>query len=218
MARQSSGGGEDVGLPDSRSGRIVVVSHCLLNVHSLEDGLAEFPGCEEDLVRILLEGGVGIFQLPCPEMEISHISRAPLPKESYEHPRIRERYRSLARRIASRLEQFAGKGYRIVAVVGAEASPTCGISLVGRWKDPKRKGRFPDDVEFVEGMGVFMEEFRRELEERGIRTEWVGLPGKSLKSIHPHMYAEALDRISRLVKGGQPARSHRAGEKKAIFP
>ena len=38
------------------------------------------------------------------------------------------------------------KGYKIV---GAEAGSTYGISIVGRWKDPRRKGRFPDDVEFV---------------------------------------------------------------------
>ncbi len=188
---------------DPRSGKIVVVSHCLLNVHSLEDGLAEYRGCEEELISALIEEGVGIFQLPCPEMTISHISRLPLPKDSYDNPRIREKYRELAREVASTLSQFASKGYKIVAVVGAEASPTCGISVVGRWKDPEKRGRFPEDVEFVEGMGVFMEELKRELEERDIQTNWIGLPGKTLKSLDPERYDKmrVIEELRRLTRG-----------------
>ncbi len=41
-------------------------------------------------------------------------------------------------------------------VVRAEASPMCGISVVGRWRDPERRVKFPEDVEFVEGIGVFI--------------------------------------------------------------
>jgi hypothetical protein len=32
---------------DKRSGKVVVVSHCILNVHSLEDGLAIYPGLKK---------------------------------------------------------------------------------------------------------------------------------------------------------------------------
>lgn len=31
-------------MEDKRSGRLVVVSHCIMNVHSLEDDLAIYPG------------------------------------------------------------------------------------------------------------------------------------------------------------------------------
>ena len=31
-------------MEDKRSGRLVVVSHCIMNVHSLEDELAIYPG------------------------------------------------------------------------------------------------------------------------------------------------------------------------------
>jgi len=61
-------------MSDKRSGRLVVVSHCLLNVHSLEDGLAMYPGLEEELVNMLIDEGVGIFQIPCPEMELASFS------------------------------------------------------------------------------------------------------------------------------------------------
>ena len=35
---------------DGRSNKIVVVCHCMLNVHSLEDGLAEYPGLEKEVM------------------------------------------------------------------------------------------------------------------------------------------------------------------------
>lgn len=44
-------------MDDARSGRIDIVSHCILNVHSLEDGLAIYPGLEKDVVKIFLIKG-----------------------------------------------------------------------------------------------------------------------------------------------------------------
>ncbi|MFQ6039198.1 MAG: hypothetical protein ACE5LV_11345, partial [Candidatus Aminicenantales bacterium] len=114
-------------MKDRRSGRIVLVSHCLLNVHSLEDGLALYPGLEEDLFRILIEKGVGIVQMPCPEIEVFGILRKPLPRESYEHEKIQMRYKELASSVCEQIMAFTRKNYGIVAVLGAEASPTCGI-------------------------------------------------------------------------------------------
>lgn len=182
-------------MTDKRSGKIVVVSHCLLNVHSLEDGLAIYPGLEEDLFRVLIEKGVGIFQIPCPEMEVSGIFRKPLPKENYEHFKIRRKYKQLAESISKQLVMFRKKNYEIVAALGAEASPTCGISLVGKWKDPVKKGRFPEDIVFVEGMGVFMEELNNSLEKKGIKPHWIGIPGKSLRARNAQSFEETLLKI-----------------------
>ena len=94
---------------------------------------------------------------------------------------------------------FRKKNYEIVAVLGAEVSPTCGISLVGKWKDPVKKGRFPDDIEFVEGMGVFMEEFKDSLETRGIQPQWIGIPGKSLRAAKPKSLEETLEKIKEIL-------------------
>lgn len=186
-------------MKDKRSGKIVVVSHCILNVHSLEDGLAIYPGLEEDIIKALVEMGVGIFQIPCPEMGISGIFRKPLPKEAYEHSKIRKKYGELADSIAEQIALFKKKDYEIVAVLGAEGSPTCGISLVGKWKDPIKKGRFPDDVIFVEGMGVFMEEFKQSLEKKEIRPYWIGIPGKSIRTINPKSFEETILKIKEIL-------------------
>jgi predicted secreted protein len=63
-----------------------------LNVHSLEDKLAIYPRLIEEVTNLLIAKGVkakGIFQIPCPEMEVFSIFRKPLPREPYESPKIR---------------------------------------------------------------------------------------------------------------------------------
>ena len=65
---------------DKRSQRIIVVCHCILNVHSLEDDLAIYPGLEEEVIELLIQKGVGLYQIPCPEIELSGIFRKALPK------------------------------------------------------------------------------------------------------------------------------------------
>jgi len=184
---------------DGRSGRLVLVSHCILNVNALEDGLAIYPGCEEDVIKILIEKGVGIIQIPCPEISIMSIDRLPMPKDAYENTKIRGRYRDLALKVFDYLRKFIDKGYELVAVIGAEGSPTCGISKVGKWKDPIRKGRFPDDVVFVEGMGIFMEELKKLLDSQGIKPLWIGIPGKSIRSIDSDAFKNTIDKLKRYL-------------------
>jgi predicted secreted protein len=185
---------------DKRSGKIVVVSHCILNVHSLEDNLAIYPGMEEEVVELLIKKGAGIYQIPCPEIALSGIFRKALPKESYEHPKIRKAYRKLADEIAQTLRSYTKKGYEISAVIGAEASPTCGIDIIGRWKkNIEGKREFPRDVEFVPGMGVFMEEFKVCLETIDVHPAWVGIPGKSLRSIDPGSFEKTLKKLNKIL-------------------
>ena len=189
-----------VWMPDSRSNRLVVLCHCMLNVHSLEDGLAEYPGLEEEVVRPLLEKGFGIVQLRCPETRLHGIERLPMPKDTYDRPEIRASYRAQAEEEVLQLREFVRKGAEVVAVVGAEASPSCGVSVVGRWRagsDPGTR-RFPEDVDFVEGRGVYMEELEKLLEEAGFHPVWLGVPGRSLKRVFPGMFAETLREIARL--------------------
>ncbi len=185
---------------DKRSGKIAIVSHCILNVHSLEDNLAIYPGLEEEVVELLIKKGVGLYQLPCPEIELSSIFRKPLPKESYDHPKIRKVYRKLAENIVRTVHSYTKKGYEISVVIGAEGSPTCGIDVVGRWKEYiKGKREFPRDIEFVPGRGVFMEEFRICLDKINAHPEWVGIPGKSIRSIKPDAFEKTLQKLEKIL-------------------
>ncbi len=187
-------------MQDKRSGKIVVVSHCILNVHSLEDNLAIYPGLEEEVVELLMKKGVGIYQIPCPEVELTGIFRKALPKDSYDHPKIREVYRRLAESISQTLKWYTKKGYEIAAVLGAEGSPTCGIDIIGRWKDNIRgKKEFPGDIEFVPGRGVFMEEFKTSLDKINVYPKWIGIPGKSIRALKPGAFEDTLNKLDKLI-------------------
>ncbi len=187
-------------MKDQRSGKIVVVAHCLLNVHSLEDNLAIYPGLEEEVINLLIKKGVSLYQIPCPEIELSGIFRKALPKESYEHPKIRKIYHQLADKIANNLKWYVKKDYKIIAVVGAEGSPSCGIELVGKWKEKaKGKREFPRDIEFIPGMGVFMEEFKSSLAKINVHPEWIGIPGKSIRTLRPEVLDKTLSKLDNLL-------------------
>jgi predicted secreted protein len=189
-----------VNMKDLRSGKIVVVAHCILNVHSLEDNLAIYPGLEEEVIKLLIEKGVSLYQLPCPEIELSGIFRKALPKESYEHHKIRKIYHQLADKTADSLKWYVKKAYKIKAVIGAEASPSCGIELVGKWKEKaKGKREFPRDIEFIPGMGVFMEEFKSSLAKINVHPEWIGIPGKSIRTLKPESFEETLNKLAKLI-------------------
>ena len=57
-------------LRDERSGRVVFLSHCLLNGNVRYLGGATRPGGVDEVVAPLQRGGVGIVQLPCPEQRV----------------------------------------------------------------------------------------------------------------------------------------------------
>ncbi len=172
----------------------------MLNVHSLEKNLAEYPGLEEDIVQKTIEQKLGFVQLRCPETRLHGIERLPMPKDSYDKPNIRENYRKQAIDEVEQIKEFVKNGAEIVAVIGAEASPSCGIHYVAKWKpgtDPKDR-KWPDTVDFVEGRGVYMEELEKLFNESGIKPKWIGVPGVSMKKAFPEMFNETLKQIEKL--------------------
>jgi uncharacterized protein YbbK (DUF523 family) len=130
-------------LQDERSGRVVFLSHCLLNENTRYLGGAFRPGAVDEVVDIYLRAGTGICQLPCPEQlawggvlkrRLLFLYGRPWlrPVVRLVGPALRAytgaRYRLLASRTAHQIIDYQRSGFDVVGVVGVDASPTCGVT------------------------------------------------------------------------------------------
>jgi deazaflavin-dependent oxidoreductase (nitroreductase family) len=131
-------------LGDARSGRVVLVSHCLLNENTRYLGGAGRPGCVPEVVQGCVDAELGMVQMPCPEQRVwggvlkRHLLRAygsPILK-----PRVlrgvvlpmalaytRWRYRRLARTVADQVADYRRNGLEVAAVLAVDGSPSCGL-------------------------------------------------------------------------------------------
>ena len=176
---------------DGRSQKVAFLAHCLLNQNAISDGTAVRPAGVPEMVSYLLEHGVGIVQLPCPELLCLGLDRGdPQGAERpvvVENTRIRramaqaEASRRLARLVEDTMAQlleYRRYGFQVVGILGANRSPCCGVDTTSQ-----------DDQE-VPGMGVFLEALSRRLEEVGWKIPMVGFRGTD----------DAVETVQRLLE------------------
>lgn len=133
-----------------RSKRLIIMSHCVLNQNSVVCPLARAKGSFK-FVKQLIDEGVGIIQLPCPEFKFLGTTRKPMDKDEYDTPEYRSLCRSLLIPVVEDMEVYLKDGYEIREIIGINESPTCSIS-------GKR--------------GIFMEELFSELGRRNIELDF----------------------------------------------
>ncbi|MDR3905552.1 MAG: hypothetical protein Q3X66_03785 [Evtepia sp.] len=176
---------------DGRSRKVAFLAHCLLNQNAISDGTAVRPAGFPEMVSYLLEHGVGIVQLSCPELLCLGLDRGdPQGAERpvvVENTRIRramaqaEPSRRLAQLVEDTMAQlleYRRYGFQVVGILGANRSPCCGVDTTSQ-----------DDQE-VPGMGVFLEALSRRLEEVGWQIPMVGFRGTD----------DAVETVQRLLE------------------
>lgn len=181
---------------DGRSQKVAFLAHCLLNQNAISDGTAVRPAGFPEMLSYLLEHGVGIVQMPCPELLCLGLDRGdPQGAERpvvVENTRIRramaqaEASRRLARLVADTMAQlleYRRYGFQVVGILGANRSPCCGVDTTSQ-----------DDQE-VPGMGVFLEALSRRLEEVGWQIPMVGFRGTD----------DAVETVQRLLERAEHA-------------
>ncbi|MCL4079453.1 hypothetical protein MX659_07635 [Coriobacteriia bacterium Es71-Z0120] len=158
---------------DSRSRRIVFVCHCLLNANSKVEGLAQYAGVHP-LIAQLAALGLGIIQMPCPEIRSCGMSRWGQTREQYENVPFRGLCARLADEVLAQVQEYRRCGYEILGVVGVDGSPTCGVtkSASGHWGGEYAPAEWAEVVSRVESAplpGVYIEALLERLEPLGIR-------------------------------------------------
>ena len=111
-----------------RSKRIVFVAHCILNQNAVSVGRERSPGPVKELLELLSEAGVGIVQMPCPQIHYNNgLNRKTKPKEKYDTKVFRTACRSQAKLILEQIKTYLSKDYNILGILGVETSPTCAV-------------------------------------------------------------------------------------------
>ena len=150
-------------LNDKRQRQIVFLAHCFLNMNTRFPGGADFPGANVPLAELLLQSGVGMVQMPCPEFHCLGLEKTlygTLPEKE-----VRACYRKLAEGVVEQMRSYLDLGYEISAILGMNPSPSCGVDVAkGRGT---MLGLNRDSSEKKEP-GLFIEEIKNLAQERGI--------------------------------------------------
>ncbi len=132
-------------LKDSRSKKVVFLSHCILNENTRYLGGACRSGCVREIVEQCLESDWGIVQMPCPEQHawggvtkrwllmvygtkgtlLYSMSSLFLPLFLLYTRLI---YGKLAKATANQINDYLASGYSVIGVIGIDGSPSCGVN------------------------------------------------------------------------------------------
>ena len=148
-------------LTDKRGRRVVFLAHCFLNMNTRFPGGCAFEGATIPLIETLLQSGVGIVQMPCPEFLCLGLE-----KEQYgelSEKELRGCFRRLAAGVVDQMGAYVENGHEVAGIIGMNPSPSCGVEIT------KGKGTMlgkDGDTSEKEGSGVFIEELKVLAKER----------------------------------------------------
>jgi len=178
---------------DKRSKQVLLTAHCVLNQNAKIDRCAHYPGMIKEVTAILIEIGVGIVQMPCPELLYLGLDRqvergAPTTIESEDtrvgQRMVEDRGKTLCREIANdlvyQMEEYRQNGFEVVGIVGINGSPTCGVETT--WSNDQEE----------RGSGVFIQMLEEECRRRDIC-----LPMRGIKAYEPQRAIAAVMELCR---------------------
>lgn len=159
-----------------RNGHVVVVAHCLLNVNTKVHGIAKYPAVHPEVARLVADG-VAIVQLPCPEATYLGMKRWGMTREQYDTAAYRRHARTILGPVVDTLDELARDGCEVFEVIGADGSPSCGVdrTCFGWSGGELEQGVEVPEARSVAGRGVFIDEFRCLLAERGLEPTFRGV-------------------------------------------
>lgn len=120
-----------------------------------------------EVVQALDKYGVGLMQMPCPEVLYMGNQRWWNSRNLYDNVGYRRHCRTLAAQTADYIQNYYTMGYNVVGILVCDGSPTCGLTLSSYCED---WGGRPKEIprELVEKPGIYTEELVKEFEERNI--------------------------------------------------
>ncbi len=163
---------------DHRSKRVLLVAHCVLNQNAKIDRCAYYPGVITEAVEVLIASGVGLIQMPCPELlclgldrQVERGATTTIESEDMRVARLMAKEenqtvcRALAQSLVFQVEQYQQNGVEVVGLLGINGSPTCGVEMT--WANDRDE---PGPGIFIQLLDEACREKEIVLRKRGIRA------------------------------------------------
>jgi predicted secreted protein len=180
---------------DERSKKLLLVAHCILNQNAKLDRCAHYPGAIREVTETIVASGVGIVQMPCPDLLLLGLARQ---AANTGCPTIEEVDTRIARRMAEtagitlcqeivrnlvyQIEEYRKNGFEIVGIVGINGSPTCGVETT--WAEGQERP----------GYGVLTRALSQELAGRG-----AAIPLRGIKAFQAEQALVIVTGLLRVV-------------------
>lgn len=110
-----------------RSKRVIFISHCIINQNTVVCPLARAKGAYREIIEEIMNNGIGIHQLPCPEHRHLGFKREPMDKNQYDTIEYRNLCRNISQDTINIMKEYLDNDYEIVGLIGINESPTCSI-------------------------------------------------------------------------------------------
>lgn len=121
------------------------------------------PGATPEVMEALITSGVGIVQMPCPEQRVFGLDKGLF--GTLGEVETRNGFYRVAVGVVEDIAAYQKVGYQVVAVVGMDPSPSCGVTATkGK---PAMLGVSSDTAE-VPGSGLFFDSLRGAAAERRV--------------------------------------------------
>lgn len=171
-----------------RKKKILLMCHCILNANSKVEGLATYPSAITEIINPLIEMGIGIIQLPCPELTCYGIKRWGHVKEQFDNPYFRRHCQKIFKPYIDQILDYTEQGYEIVGLLGIDGSPSCGVDLTcsatwgGELEATEDLEARLGKVDMIPSPGVFISEIRKTLEDLHLNIPIIGIDETNLPS------------------------------------
>ena len=174
---------------DQRSKKMLAVINCIINHNARDEGWAKYPGINYEVIDILKKYGVGVIQMPCPEMVCLGLLRKRQACDSIrtalDTPEGRSRCEELSCSVAETIEEFQRNGYAVVAILGGDVeSPGCAVPAPASAIGDQMPGS---------GFGVFTKALLEEQCKRGIQIPISGIRDSARETLKEDL--KWLDKI-----------------------
>lgn len=157
-----------------RSKNVIFLSHCILNQNTVVSPLARAKGAYSDIIKTIVDKGIGIHQLPCPEYRHLGIDRKPMNKSEYDTKEFRTLCKDISYDAINIIKEYLHNDYEIVGLIGINQSPSCSIRGV---------------------KGILMEELLQLLKDQGIPLKTVDISDKYVEGKENKELIKELERF-----------------------